>query len=101
VKTKQITLKVVFMSLIFIAYSDLSEAQNAQSKPAAVAKPAKKNVVYRKTQEVSFEGSDVDGVARNPDGAFVHQKKTAKFFPLFKVHQNFENEILKSVDYIE
>ena len=30
-----------------------------------------KKVTYRKTQEVSFDGSDVDGVVRSPDGSYL------------------------------
>ncbi|MAE74353.1 MAG: hypothetical protein CL675_09675 [Bdellovibrionaceae bacterium] len=57
-----------------------------------------KRVIYRKTQEVSFDGSDVDGLARNPDGAYVLQKKGIKFLPLYRVRKKFDDEIKSSVD---
>lgn len=55
---------------------------------------------FRKTQEVNFEGSDVDGQARNPDGDFLLDKKGVKFMPLYKVDKHFDSEIKNSVDYL-
>lgn len=59
-----------------------------------------KKIQYRKTQEVSFDGSDVDGVARTPDGAYLHQKKGVKFMPLYKVKKNFDKGVKESVEYL-
>ena len=59
-----------------------------------------KQVIYRKTQSVSFDGSSVDGVARNPDGAYLMQKRGLKFVPLYKVKKKFDDEIKQSVDYL-
>ncbi len=60
-----------------------------------------KNVKYRKTQDVSFDGSDVDGVSRTPDGAYVMQKRGLKFMPLYKVRKKFDKEVKNSVRYLE
>ena len=62
---------------------------------------AKKKVVYRKTQQVSFDGSDIDGEARTPDGAYLHQKRGVKFLPLYKVRKTFDNHIKDSVEYLK
>jgi hypothetical protein len=59
-----------------------------------------KKKTYKKTQQVNFEGSDVDGLARTPDGAYLHQKKGIKFLPLYKVEKNFDKEIKSSVEYL-
>lgn len=61
----------------------------------------KKKVSYRKTQEVRFDGSDVDGLARSPDGAYLQQKKGIKFLPLYKVDKSFDRDIKSSVDYVK
>lgn len=61
----------------------------------------KKNVQYRKTQEVSFEASEVDGNIRTPDGAYVNPKKSVKFMPLYKIEQQFDREIKDSVEYLK
>ena len=57
----------------------------ASSSALAEGKAGKK-VVYRKTQAVSFDGSDVDGVVRSPDGAYLLKKRGVKFVPLYKVN---------------
>ena len=58
-----------------------------------------KKVTYRKTQEVNFDGSDVDGQVRNPDGAYLVQKRGVDFVPLYKVRKNFDDNIRESVEY--
>ncbi|MCB0365109.1 MAG: hypothetical protein H6624_10320 [Bdellovibrionaceae bacterium] len=65
----------------------------------AQAEP-KSKPVYRKTQEVNFEETDIDGVVRSPDGAYLLQKRGVKFMPLYKVQKHFDDEIKNSVDYL-
>ncbi|MGE0764272.1 MAG: hypothetical protein AB7N80_13400 [Bdellovibrionales bacterium] len=60
----------------------------------------KKKVSYRKTQEVSFDAADIDGVVRSPDGAYLLQKQSVKFMPLYKVNRQFEKNIKASVEYL-
>ena len=59
-----------------------------------------KKKIYRKTQSVSFDGLSVDGIARNPDGVYLMQKKTIKFMPLYKVREKFNKEIKSSVEFL-
>ena len=60
-----------------------------------------KNVKYRKTQEVNFDGTAIDGQTRAPDGAYLHQRRGIKFTPMYKVRKQFDKEIKESVDYLE
>lgn len=60
-----------------------------------------KKVTYRKTQEVAFDGSDVDGQVRNPDGSYLAQKRGIDFMPLYKVRKNFDDNIKESVEYVQ
>lgn len=60
-----------------------------------------KKVKYRKSQEVNFDAVDVDGVARNPDGAYLSQKRNIDFMPLYKVRKNFDDNIKESVEYVK
>lgn len=60
----------------------------------------KKKVQYRKTQEVNFDGSDIDGQVRSPDGAYLLQKRGVRFMPLYKVNNQFEKNILESVEFL-
>jgi ethanolamine utilization protein EutP (predicted NTPase) len=59
-----------------------------------------KKVTYRKTQEVNFDGADIDGQVRSPDGAYLLQKRGVRFMPLYKVNNQFEKNILESVEYL-
>ena len=52
----------------------------------------------KKVQEVNFEGDDVDGVVRRPDGMFLVQKKSIDFVPLYRVRDSFDQNIRESVE---
>lgn len=60
-----------------------------------------KKVQYRKTQDVNFDAIDVDGAVRNPDGAYLVQKRGIDFQPLYKVRKNFDDNIKESVEYVK
>ncbi len=60
-----------------------------------------KKVQYRKVQDVNFDAMDVDGQVRNPDGAYVVQKRVVEFLPLYKVRKNFDENIKESVEYVK
>lgn len=60
-----------------------------------------KKVEFRKTQDVNFDAVDVDGQVRNPDGAYVVQKRVIDFMPLYKVRRNFDENIKESVEYVK
>lgn len=59
-----------------------------------------KKVTYKKTQDVSFDGSDVDGQVRNPDGSYLLQKRGIDFMPLYKVRSSFDENIKESFEYL-
>jgi len=70
--------------------------------PALAGETAKKkNVTYRKTQEHNFDETDIDGQVRTPDGAYLLQKRGVQFLPLYKVNNQFEKNILESVEYLK
>ncbi len=60
-----------------------------------------KTVKYRKTQDVNFDETNIDGVVRNPDGAYLVQKRGIDFLPLYKVRRNFDENIKESAYYIK
>jgi hypothetical protein len=80
--------------LTLLAFSSTSIAADA---PKA---ETKKKVTYRKTQEVNFDETDIDGQVRSPDGAYLLQKRGVQFLPLYKVNNQFEKNILESVEYL-
>lgn len=59
-----------------------------------------KKVTTRKTQEVNFDGADVEGVLRSPDGAYLLQKQGVKFMPLYKVNKQVDQNIRESIEYL-
>lgn len=59
-----------------------------------------KKVKYSKTQQVNFEDQDIDGKVNSPDGAYLLQKRGVQFIPLYKVNNQFEKNILESVEYL-
>lgn len=46
-----------------------------------------------KVQEVNFEEMTMKGTIRNPEGAFLVQKKNLKFFPLYEVQKDMDARI--------
>jgi hypothetical protein len=54
----------------------------------------------RKVQEVSFDEMDLKGTVRNPDGAYLVQKRGIKFMPLVDVKKNMDEKIRDSVQYV-
>ncbi len=84
---------------LIITLSFVSKAEGAEKSKATGG--TKKKVEYRKTQEVNFDGSDIDGQVRSPDGAYLLQKRGVQFMPLYKVDNQFEKNILESVEYLE
>lgn len=75
------------LSLSFTAASSVAETKG--------------KVKYKKTQEVNFDGSDVDGVVRSPDGAYLLQKRGVKFNSLYKIDNQMEKNVLDSIHYLK
>ncbi len=47
-------------------------------------------------QEVNFGEMDIKGTARNPDGAYLVQKRGVKFLPLYEVQKTYDAKIRDS-----
>ncbi len=80
-------LNLVVLSLLVFMFSEVSLAEGSKGKS-------------RKTQQVNFDGSDIDGVVRSPDGAYLVQKRGVKFMPLYKVKTQFDINIKDSIEYL-
>ena len=61
---------------------------------------AKKTEV-RKVQEVNFSEMNLKGTIRNPDGAYLVQKKGLKFMPLHDVQKDLDQKIRETASYID
>jgi len=73
---------------------------SAVAEEAEPVKTVQKKVQFRKTQEVNFDETGIDGQVRSPDGAYLLQKRGVQFIPLYKVNNQFEKNILESVEYL-
>jgi len=55
----------------------------------------------RDIQEVNFAEMSLKGTIRNPDGAYLVQKKGIKFMPLHEVQQDMDKKIRETSLYID
>ncbi len=58
-----------------------------------------KNTTVRKVQEVNFAEMDLKGTVRNPDGAYLVQKRGIKFMPLYDMQKSMDTKIRDSIVY--
>jgi len=58
-------------------------------------------VKTRDIQEVNFSEMSLKGTIRNPDGAYLVQKKGIKFMPLHEVQQDMDKKIRETSLYID
>lgn len=77
------------LSLVFLFCAQLLSAP-AQAKTKTV----------RKVQEVNFAELNLKGTIRNPDGAYLVQKRGIKFMPLYDVQKDMDTKIRDSVQYV-
>lgn len=65
-----------------------------------VIKAEAKSKVTRKVQEVNFGEMNLKGTIRNPDGAYLVQKKGIKFLPLYDIQKDMDSRIRESSLYL-
>lgn len=65
------------------------------------AKSEEKKIKVRKTQEINFSEMSLKGTIRNPDGAYLVQKKGVKFLPLYEVQKNMDEKIRDAAGYVQ
>jgi hypothetical protein len=60
-----------------------------------------KTVKIRSTQEVNFSEMNLKGTVRNPDGAYLVQKKGLKFQPLHDIQKDFDQKIRETSLFVD
>ena len=60
-----------------------------------------KTKTTRKVQEVNFDEMSLKGTIRNPDGAYLVQKRGLKFLPLHEVKKDMDARIRESSFYVK
>lgn len=68
---------------------------------ASVSTPSLKKTKTRDVQEVNFSEMNMKGTIRNPDGAYLVQKKGIKFMPLYDIQKDMDKKIRETSLYIE
>jgi hypothetical protein len=81
--------KIILTLAAFVSTSLL--AINANAKTSKV----------RTVQEVNFSEMNLKGTIRNPDGAYLVQKKGLKFMPLHDVQKDLDGKIRETSLYID
>lgn len=80
----------LFSATLYLCFVSILLAANAQAKTKTV----------RKVQEVNFSETSLKGTVRNPDGAFLVQKRGIKFMPLYEIQKDMDQKIRSSVQYV-
>jgi len=58
------------------------------------------NVRYKKKTEIDFEDVTVEGALKVPHGSYLLEKRQSRFNPLIRLKENFNKEILDSVQQV-
>ncbi|MFZ3231384.1 MAG: hypothetical protein WA160_14335 [Pseudobdellovibrio sp.] len=77
---------ILALSLVLITYSSIAYAKKTE---------------VRKVQEVNFSEMNLKGTIRNPDGAYLVQKKGLKFMPLHDVQKDMDAKLRETSSYID
>lgn len=94
-------MKPLFLLILIMIFGLIVHAEPPAAAKAKNESKVIKKVRYKKTQELSFDSENVDGVARNPYGAYLTQKRGIEFSPLYKVRERFDENIKDSVHYMK
>ncbi len=66
----------------------------------AFAQDEEAEVRYKKKTEIDFEDVSVDGELKKPHGAYLLDKRQSSFNPLIRLKENFNEEMINSVNQI-
>lgn len=60
-----------------------------------------RQIKYKERTEIDFEGVDVTGELVKPQGSLLLDRRKANFNPLIKLREEWDKEMLQSVDEIK
>jgi len=86
------TFAVLMALLVSAAFAVPAMAQDEEGSDA--------NVRYKKKTEIDFEDVSVDGELKKPHGAYLLDKRQSSFNPLIRLKENFNEEMLNSVNQV-
>ena len=83
---------IFFVALLISALVAMPAiAQDGDSAP---------EVRYKKRTEIDFEDVSVDGELKKPHGAYLLDKRQSSFNPLIRLKENFNEEMVNSVNQV-
>ncbi len=68
--------------------------------PLANAQSRDPEVRYKSRTEIDFEDVSIDGELKKPHGAYLLDKRQSSFNPLIRLKENFNQEMVDSVNQI-
>lgn len=83
----------IFLGLSFVATPAFAQDEDVPSEESGG-----KKVIYKKETDINFEGLDVQGDIKKPAGAYLLERKKSNFSPLIKFKQNWDEEVVRSLD---
>jgi hypothetical protein len=94
---KRSTLSVLF---VLLALAVLAPLPAAAQEEETSADEGDSNVRYKKKTEIDFEDVSVEGELKKPHGAYLLDKRQSSFNPLIRLKENFNQEMVESVNQI-
>ena len=85
--------RTLHLLVALMGFSLLAPAAFAQDDSAV-------DVRYKKKTEIDFEDVSVDGELKKPHGAYLLDKRQSSFNPLIRLKENFNEEMVNSVNQI-
>ncbi|AZZ37210.1 hypothetical protein CIK05_10570 [Bdellovibrio sp. qaytius] len=98
-KTKFLASIALAFILTFVPF--LVSAKGAGKTASVSTSTGTKKTKTRDIQEVNFGEMNLKGTIRNPDGAYLVQKKGIKFMPLHDIQKDMDKKIRETSLYIE
>lgn len=62
---------------------------------------ASRSIRYKARTEIDFEGVDVTGELVKPSGQLLLDRKRANFNPLIRLREDFNTEMMQSIDEVK
>jgi hypothetical protein len=86
---RTLSLLVALMGFSLVAVPTFAQRDNSDVE-----------VRYKKKTEIDFEDVSVDGELKKPHGAYLLDKRQSSFNPLIRLKENFNEEMVNSVNQI-
>lgn len=90
------TFALALIALMWLGIAPVAFAQSDDESPGEEGT----NVRYKKRTEIDFEDVSVDGELKKPHGAYLLDKRQSSFNPLIRLKENFNEEMVDSVNQI-